>query len=268
MFSHDGFLPSGRSAHRGSVGSRPCCTCASWRRPISRSQARRDPAAEPVGLQRRPSRRGRAGPRGRPDPRRRGPRGRKRRPRRPQGARHRGARRDLGRRDRRAALAPGRSGGRARPWRAERRRRLGGGAVADLGGNRAVGVVSGLHDRRRADRRRRHLPGLPDPDRRRHGRRPGVRAARRLLRRCRLPPSRHGAAVVPRAGPRFPARDRSRLSRLHGLPGHGISPRRSSARPTTTSPTSSRAPTSSRSSSLPVRASPACSASPRRSPAR
>ena len=82
-----------------------------------------------------------------------------------------------------------------------------------------------VHRARDADRGGRRPDGLADPGHRRDGRRPRVRADRRLLRGLRAAPPRPGGAIVRRARGRA-SRSRSRRSFLHAwfLRSTGIPP--------------------------------------------
>ena len=98
----------------------------------------------------------------------------------------------------------GRREGRARP--AVRRGRLGGGRAAHEREHRALDQLRGVHGAGDADRRGRHPARPADPDRRRHGGRPGVRPARRALGGARpAPVATSPAARSPRSASGFPA---------------------------------------------------------------
>ena len=74
----------------------------------------------------------------------------------------------------------GREGGQGRAFGCGH---LGAGGVPDIRGGQALGFLSHLHPAGDANRRRRALARLADPDRRRDGRRSGVRPDRRLSSR-------------------------------------------------------------------------------------
>ena len=96
--------------------------------------------------------------------------------------------------------------------------------LPDLRGGRTLGLLPRLHRGGDADRLGRPTRRLADPHRRRDGRRPGVRADRRLLRRARRAAARGSRCARLALAVGFPSRSRSPSSPSLIFKATGLAP--------------------------------------------